>query len=155
MSFISALFVGSISDVELTIVSGFLSEMDGKSGVFVMADRGFTIKDQLDSIGVELNIPPFLEGRQQLPADEVQRGRYIASLRIHVERAIGRIKQFAILQGTFPLSMVRMLNQIVCVCAWLTNFHPVLLLLPLMSSEAEEVERWSLPNTSIVIFSML
>ena len=142
VSFISPLYVGSISDVELTRVSGFLTEINDKSGVCVMADRGFTIKDQLDAIGVELNIPPFLEGHQQLPANEVQRGRYIASLRIHVERAIGRIKQFAILQGTFPLSMVRMLNQIVCVCAWLTNFHPILVPPPLSNSEAEEVETY-------------
>lgn len=142
INFISPLYVGSISDVELTRVSGFIDKMDGKAGVSVMADRGFTVKDQLDSIGVELNIPPFLEGRQQLPADQVQRGRYIASLRIHVERAIGRIKQFAILQGTFPLSMVRLLNQIVCVCAWLTNFHPVLLPPPLLTSEVEEVESY-------------
>ena len=38
--------------------------------------------------------------------------------------------------------MVRMLNQIVCVCAWLTNFHPVLLPPPLSSSETEEVESY-------------
>ena len=118
--FISPLYVGSISDVELTRVSGFLQELEGKDGISVMADRGFTIKDQLKEINVKLNIPPFLDGRQQLPADEVKRGRQIASLRIHVERAIGRIKQFAILQGNFPLSMVRQVNHIVCVCAWLT-----------------------------------
>ena len=69
---------------------------------------------------MELNIPPFLDGRQ-LPADEVKRGRQIVSLRIHVERGIGQIKQFAILQRNFPLSVVRQINQIVCVCAWLTN----------------------------------
>ena len=32
-----------------------------------------------------LNIPPFKEGRKQLPSEEIQRGRHIASLRIHVE----------------------------------------------------------------------
>ena len=103
--FISPLYVGSISDVELTQVSGFLQELEGKDGISVMADRGFTIKGLLKEINVELNIPPFLEGRQQLPADKVKRGRQIASLRIHVERAIGRVKQFAILQGNFPLSI--------------------------------------------------
>ena len=140
--FISPLYVGSISDVELTRVSGFLQELEGKDGISDMADRGFTIKDQLKKINVELNIPPFLDGRQQLPADEVKRGRQIASLRIHVERAIGRIKQFAILQGNFPLSMVRQVNQIVCVCAWLTNFHPALIPPPLTSSENAEVEEY-------------
>ena len=114
--FISPLYVGSISDVELTRVSGFLQELEGKDGISVMADHGFTIKDQLKEINVELNIPPFLDGRQQLPADEVKHGRQISSLHIHIERAIGRIKQFAILQGNFPLSMVRQVNQIVCVC---------------------------------------
>lgn len=140
ISFISPLYVGSITDVDLTRVSGFLQELDGKDGISVMADRGFTIKDQLKEINVELNIPPFLDGRQQLPADEVECGRQIASLRIHVERAIGRIKQFAILQGNFPLSMIRQSNQIVCVCAWLTNFHPALIPPPLTSSENAEVE---------------
>lgn len=60
-----------------------------------MADRGFTIRDQLQEIGVDLNIPPFLQGQQQLPSEEVQRGRQIASVCIHVERAIGRMKTFA------------------------------------------------------------
>ena len=81
-----------------------------------MADRGFTIKDMLKDIGIELNIPPFMEGRAQLLVKEVQEGRRIASARIHVERAIGRMKNFAILQGTFPISMSRIVNQVVSVC---------------------------------------
>ena len=67
-----------------------------------MADRGFTIKDMLKELNVELNLPPFMEGRSQLPASQVQEGHKIASLRIHVERAIGRIKNFTILKGTIP-----------------------------------------------------
>ncbi len=102
-----------------------MNTLDDKAGVSVMADRGFTIRAEKD---VELNIPPFMEGRQQLPAEEIQRGRRIAALRIHVERVIGRIKNFAILKGTLPISMIRVANQIVSVCAWLTNFQPVLLL---------------------------
>ena len=89
--FVSPLYVGSISDVELTRVSGFVEELHGKSGVSVMADRGFTIQDQLSSIGISLNILPFLEGRSQLPAQEVYRGRQIASVRIHIERVLDRI----------------------------------------------------------------
>ena len=120
------LYVGSISDVELTRVSGFLTKLENKPGISVMADRGFTIKDLLSKLGVELNIPPFLEGRQQLPAEEVQKGRKIASLRIHVERCIGRIKNFAILKGTLPISMARLSNQIACICGYLSNFYPFL-----------------------------
>ena len=81
-----------------------------------MANRGFTVKDVLKDIGIELNIPPFMEERAQLPVKEVQEGRKIASVRIHMERAINRMKNFAILQGTFPISMSRIINQVVCVC---------------------------------------
>ena len=68
-----------------------------------------------------------MEGRKQLPADEVLRGRQIASLRIHVERVIGRIKNYIILKSTLPISMSRIANQIVSVCAWLVNFQAVLI----------------------------
>ena len=92
--------------------------------MFLMADRGFAIKESLSKLGIELYLPPFREGRHQLPADEVQRGHLIASLRIHVERAIGRMKQYKILRGVFPLKMARLANQIVVVCAYISNFHP-------------------------------
>ena len=128
--FISPVYVGSISDVDLTRLSGFLEVVQDKSGVSIMADRGFTVRDLFNDLGVELNIPPFLEGRQQLPTQEVESGRKIASLRIHVERAIGRMKLFSILKSTIPISLSRLTNQIIYVCAFLTNFQPVLIPLP-------------------------
>ena len=116
--YISPVFVGSISDVELTRVGGFLTTLQDKPGVSIMADKGFTIKHMLKELNIELNIPPFLERKQQLPPEEVQAGRKIASLQIHVERAIGRIKVYSILKGTIPLSMARITNQIVFACAF-------------------------------------
>ena len=38
--------------------------------------------------------------------------------------------------------MVHQVNQIVYVCAWLTNFHPALIPPPLTSSENAEVEKY-------------
>ncbi len=107
------------------------------SGVSIMADRGFSIKESLSKIRVDLNLPPFMEGRGQLPADEMQHGRSIASLRIHVERAIGRMKQYKILTGVFPLKMARIANQIVTVCAYLSNFHPGLVPVPAPATSQE------------------
>ena len=72
---ISTLYVGSISDVELTCLSGFLDKLQDKPGIAIMADRGFTVKDMLRELNIELNIPPFMEGRQQLPYQEVEEGR--------------------------------------------------------------------------------
>ena len=74
VSFVSELYMGSISDVQLTSVSGLLEQVKGKSNISVMADRGFTVQDQLKAIGVDLNIPPFMEGRGKLPAAEVLEG---------------------------------------------------------------------------------
>ena len=127
VSFISSLYVGSISDVELTKKSGLLQVLEGKHNISVMADRGFTIRDHLQAIGVELKIPPFMEGRKQLPANEVLSGRKFASVRVHVERVIGRVKNFSILKDTLPITLSRIADQIVCVCCWLVNFQPVLI----------------------------
>ena len=138
ISFISSLYLGSVSDPMLTRECGFIKKLDNMSGVAVMADRGFTIKETLSKIGVDLNLPPFMEGRGQLPVDEMQCGRSIAALRIHVERAIGRIKQHKILTGVFPLKMARIANQIVTICAYLSNFHPALVPVPTTPSESED-----------------
>ena len=135
--FISPVFVGSISDVELTKLSGFLEVIEDKPGIAIMADRGFTIKDMLDKLHIELNIPPFLNERKQLPSDKVDLGRKIAALRIHVERAISRIKTYNILKGTIPISLARLTNQIVYVCAMLTNFQPALVPLPTAAGTSE------------------
>jgi len=113
--FISPVFVESISDVELTKLSGLLEKLDDKPGISIMADRGFTIKDLQVKLNIELNISPFLNAQKQLSASDAQEGRKIASLRIHVERAISRIKTYTILKGTIPISLARLTNQIVYV----------------------------------------
>ena len=143
--FISPVYVGSISDVELTCQSGFLTVLEDKPGIAIMADKGFTIKDMLQKLNTELNLPPFLEGKSQLSPQAVEAGRKIASLRIHVARAIGRMKRFTILKGSIPLSMARLTNQIVFVCGFLTNFSPALLPLSndtIDSNSDEDVEHY-------------
>ena len=59
ITFISQLYAGSISDTELTVRSGLLN-LPFSQGDVLMADKGFTISDLLEPIGVGLNIPPFL-----------------------------------------------------------------------------------------------
>jgi len=39
-----------------------VQKLEGKSGISIMADRGFTVKDQLQEIGVDLNHSSFFEG---------------------------------------------------------------------------------------------
>ena len=63
-----------------------------------MADRGFDIEDDMPS-GVGLNIPPFLNGANQLSVTDEINTRKIAAVRLHVERAIQRIKCFRIIKN--------------------------------------------------------
>ena len=59
-----------------------------------MADKGFDIQDLLDPISVKLNMPPFLHMQDQMPAQDVLETQQIAAERIHVERAINKMKNF-------------------------------------------------------------
>lgn len=67
-----------------------------------------------------LNIPPFTKGGA-LNSRAVTKTRRIAQARIHVERAIGRLKNFKILQGVLPLKSHASIEQMVHVCAALCN----------------------------------
>jgi hypothetical protein len=91
-----------------------------------MADRGFDIQDDLTPIGVRVNIPPFMKGKEQLDANEMVETRRIASLRIHVERAMERIKNFYIFDRNIPPTLTDVTEQMFVVCAILTNFLPPL-----------------------------
>ncbi|XP_019616711.1 PREDICTED: uncharacterized protein LOC109464218 [Branchiostoma belcheri] len=123
VTFVSKLWGGRVSDKAITRDSGLLALLE--SGDNVMADRGFEISDILPP-GVSLNIPPFKGDRAALSAAEVQETMDIASVRIHVERAIGRIKNYHILDGVMPITMAKQADQIFTVCAYLTNFSPPL-----------------------------
>lgn len=97
-----------------------------ESGDTVMADHGFNIQDDLTPLGVRVNIPPFLKGKAQLDGDDLIETRRIASLRIHVERAMERIKNYHIFDRTIPSSLMEVAEQMFFVCTVLTNFLPPL-----------------------------
>lgn len=71
----------------------------------VMVDRGFDIGGIL-LLGCYLNILFFKGIRDQLIVDEVQEIVCIVLVRIYVERVIGRIKNYYILEGILFLSLV-------------------------------------------------
>lgn len=93
-----------------------------------------------NNIGANLNL---LEDRKQFAAREVEEGRSIATLRIHVERAIGRMKQYKILSGIIRLKMARVADQLVTVVGYISNFHPALVPPP---SSCQQASSRSLPE---------
>lgn len=121
-TFISQLYTGSISDKEITVRSGFL-KLPFEKGDSVMADKGFDIEDLLEPLGVKLNLPPFLHMQDQMSSDDVASTQQIAAERIHVERAINKVKNFHIFDQVIPLSLAGSINQVWTVCALLTLFQ--------------------------------
>lgn len=119
ISFISQLYNGSISYWEIVIQSGFISQKF-ENGDTVMANKGFQIADILP-LGVKLNILLFLWANTQMSAEDVVRTQQIARLKIHVKRAINKIKNFLIWKGEIPLSLFSVVNQMWSVSAFLCN----------------------------------
>ena len=78
ISFISELSEGSISDKEIAKRSSILNENLWDDNDSIMADRGFTIQNELASLNVELYIPSFLDGRAQLTEAEVKESQTIS-----------------------------------------------------------------------------
>ena len=138
ISFVSKAWGGRVSDVELVKKSGFISYSYHSPGDQVLADRGFTLVDEFAAgCGVELIIPSFTKGKNQLSAEEVETSRQIASIRIHIERVIGLIKnRYRILDGTLSTTLVKSLSdeaneldvsgidRLFTVCAALCNLSP-------------------------------
>ena len=130
--FISKCRGGHASDKHITAHSGFLDHLI--IGDVVIADRGFEITEDLALRGATLCIPPFTKGKSQLSQREVETSRVLSSLRIHVERAIGRIKHYKILQNVFPISLLKSshdtefatIDKVLIVCAALCNLQPPL-----------------------------
>ena len=97
VSFVSDLYAGRCSDKAIPKDCGILDLLQTNDSV--MADKGFTITDILPS-GVSLHIPTFLKDRPSLSIEEETETRCIASVRVHVERAIRRITKFV--KVSFP-----------------------------------------------------
>ena len=115
LTFVSEMYAGNTSDKQLlTNDCGIMKLLE--PGDEVMADRGFEIEENLPP-GVSLNIPPFLGDQQQFSEEDEIKTRRIAKQRIHVERAIQRIKSFRILKHDLPISMAADLNKIWVICS--------------------------------------
>ena len=68
VSFVSALYCGSISDKEISRCSGITERLDSKYDV--MADKGFIISELLAEKECYLIIPPYLNCEEKFSEEE-------------------------------------------------------------------------------------
>ncbi|XP_022111667.1 uncharacterized protein LOC110990892 [Acanthaster planci] len=127
ISFISKPTGGNTSDKKLVKMTNIIEKLEPND--ILMADRGFNIQELLLHKSVKLIIPPFMRttsSSSQFTESEDTRTKTVANARIHVERAIGRLKEFAILKGPIPLTMVDLMESVLVVCSAIVNLQPVL-----------------------------
>lgn len=97
ISFISDGFNGRCTDVLIVEKSNFLNLVPENTSV--MADRGFKCIDVLlNKINCVLIRPPSVSQNSKSTKDDVLETKRIASLRIHIERVIGRLREFETLK---------------------------------------------------------
>ena len=120
MTFVSGLYGGSISDREIVERSHFTDLLEYND--IIMADRGFEIQDMLAVKRAQFIPPRRQSAEDQFSKDECFETMRIANLRIHVERAIKRVKGWHIFNQVLPLSMAGVVNQVWTVCCLLTNW---------------------------------
>ena len=95
---------------------------DGKA---VMTDKGFDSQDLLLAKQSKLIIPPFKrKSEKRFTQGKARQTSQIAKARIHVERCIGRIKNFRILKST--ILKKDLISDIFTVCAAVTCLQPPL-----------------------------
>ena len=82
----------------------------------VPTPNGFTIEDLLEPLGVTLNIPPFVGQQSQHSPADVIATQEIASERIHLARAINKIKNFQIFNQVIPLFSWFSQSNVDCMC---------------------------------------
>ena len=121
--YVSNLYPGSTSDNAIVEHTKLLDNLE--PGDLILADKGFTLFDKLP-LGVSLNIPPFLRGKDHFTKQEAELCFKIAKARIHVERANERIKNFAILNH-IPAHLRPHASKIFQVCCCLVNLQAPLI----------------------------
>ncbi|KAH9361628.1 hypothetical protein HPB48_001505 [Haemaphysalis longicornis] len=121
VTFISKAYGGRATDAFITVDSGLLSLLE--PGDVVLADKGFPgVRVDAAEADVILVMPPFASGGN-FTAEEMAETYNIASVRIHVERMIQRVKNFNIVNVRLPIELHDHIDQVMHVICVLANLQ--------------------------------
>lgn len=103
----------------------------------MVVDRGFrdSIKT-MEDLGLNVVLPPFLNGRRQFTSSEANESRYVTKIRWVVEAVNARIKQFKFFAHTIPNSSLLYLEEyLLIVCAIINRYQT-----PVKVNETNDVQ---------------
>lgn len=122
--FVSAGFGGRTSDANIVESSGFLDVLP--PNCTVLADRGFKHIDTiLNKKNIKLLRPPSVSKDTKMSKQEAIKSKVIASLRIHVERVIRRVRLFKFLKPHSVINnkLIQHTDEVIIVACGLINLQ--------------------------------
>lgn len=122
ITYVSSMFGGIASDKFITRVSDDLLDSLGRGDV-VMGDRAYTVQDDLPP-GVKI-ITPCTKGssQTQFSQEQILTSQRVSKARVHIERAIGRIKSFGLLEREVKICSIKHFEYVFKACSYLVNFQ--------------------------------
>ena len=126
--FVSEGYGGRVSDIELFETCGIMNILPEKS--CLLADRGFkNIASLLGKKNIKLVRPPSVSSTEKPSKQEVLLTKRIASIRIHVERSVRRLREFSMLEphSTLHHSLLSLIDEVVVIAAGLINLQSPLI----------------------------
>lgn len=128
VNFISFHLFISFSDVVIVEDCGYLDKLT--PGVAVMADRGFkNVSHLIQQKSCFLTRPPSVSAKVPSTQQEVKESKRIAALRIHVERVIGRLREFNMLlpHACVDNHHIAILDYVIIVACGIINLQDLLI----------------------------
>ncbi|XP_071316585.1 Fanconi anemia core complex-associated protein 24 isoform X2 [Trachinotus anak] len=124
VSFVSSLYTAAVSHKDAIRESGVLNLLE--PGDQVLTDESLEIKDLLDVSGVNLVSLTLSQPNRQSVQDDLTHTDS-GLLKVHMRRAIGRLKECHIFDDVVPSALSGSVDQLWTVCALLTNFQEPLI----------------------------
>lgn len=128
VNYVSQGFGGRTSDVTIVENCNFLDGLQQET--CILADRGFKHLEQiLHGRGIKLLRPPSVNAGAKLSKIEVRQTKIIASLRIHIERVIRRLREFHMLKqhSVINTNILRVLDHVIIIACALINLQDSLI----------------------------
>lgn len=127
ISHVSKAYSGKASDKHIFNEENLIEMFDAHNDA-IMMDKGTLIEDELLQRGLQMVRPSFFNSQQGQFAeiDQICNTK-IAALRVHVERAIQRMKIFSILFDRMEYNILPQVDNIIHICASIANLtNPIL-----------------------------